>query len=102
MPTGNWLFLGVLHIKLITKMNICLMLPRPTSVIASGDYTLKITFNNGEIRIFNVAPYFIYPAFEVLKANSLFMQARVAHSTVVWNEEVDIAPENLYLESMPV
>ena len=83
-------------------MNTCLMLPRPTGVIASEDYTLKITFNNGEIRIFNVSPYLSYPAFEVLRAISLFMQARVAHNTVVWNEDVDIAPENLYLESAPV
>jgi hypothetical protein len=78
------------------------MLPRPTAVIASEDYTLKITFNNGEIRIFNVSPYLIYPAFEVLRVISLFMQARVAHNTVVWNEDVDIAPESLYLESTPV
>lgn len=82
-------------------MNICLMLPRPTDVIATEDYKLKITFNNGEIRVFNVSPYLIYPAFEALKANSLFMKARVEHNTVVWNEEVDIAPESLYLESTP-
>ena len=30
------------------------------------------------------------------------MQERVAHNTVVWNEEVDMPPENLYLESTPV
>jgi hypothetical protein len=78
------------------------MLPRPTAVIASEDYKLKITFNNGEIRVFNVSPYLIYPAFEALKANNLFMHARVEHNTVVWNEEVDIAPESLYLESTPV
>jgi hypothetical protein len=30
------------------------------------------------------------------------MQARVAHHTVVWNEEIDMAPENLYLESSPL
>lgn len=77
-------------------------LPRPMSVAANGDYTLKVTFNNGEIRLFNATPYLAYPAFEALKAISLFMQARVAHNTVVWNEEVDMAPENLYLESTPV
>ena len=82
-------------------MNTCLMLPRPTAVIASEDYKLKITFNNGEIRVFNVSPYLIYPAFEALKASSLFMKARVEHNTVLWNEEVDIAPESLYLESTP-
>lgn len=65
-------------------------------------YTLKITFNNGEIGLFNVEPYLGYPAFYALKSPGVFMQARVAHNTVVWNEEVDIAPESLYLESIPI
>ena len=83
-------------------MNTCTTLPRPTSVAADGDYTLRIIFNNGETRLFDVTPYLAYPAFEALKAISLFMQARVAHNTVVWCEEVDMAPENLHLESTPV
>lgn len=83
-------------------MNTCTILPRPIAVAAADDYTLKITFNNGEIRLFNVTPYLVYPAFEALKATSLFMQARVAHNTVAWSEEIDMAPENLYVESTPV
>ncbi len=83
-------------------MNARTILPRPTAVASADDYTLRITFNNGEIRLFNVTPYLVYPAFEVLKTIGLFMQARVAHNTVVWNEEVDMAPESLYLESTPV
>lgn len=77
-------------------------LPRPVSVSASENYLLNVTFNNGEIRRFDVSPYLAYPAFEALKSRSLFAQARVAHNTVVWNEEVDIAPESLYLESMEI
>ena len=83
-------------------MSTYTVLPKPTAVAAAIDYTLRITFNNGETRIFNAAPYLGYPAFEPLNAISFFMQARVAHNTVVWNEEVDMAPENLYLESTPV
>jgi len=83
-------------------MNTCVTLPRPIAVISADDYTLKITFNNDETRLFNVTPYLVYPAFEALKAISLFMQARVAHNTVVGTEEIDMAPENLYIESTPV
>ena len=75
-------------------------LPRPTAVKALGDYTLDLTFNNGERRVFDVASYLEYPAFQPLKSISLFMQARVEHNTVVWNDEIDMAPENLYLESV--
>lgn len=83
-------------------MNTCITLPRPTAVAATADYTLRITFNNSEIRLFNVTPYLAYPAFEALNAISVFMQAHVAHNTVMWYEEVDIAPETLYMESTPV
>jgi hypothetical protein len=83
-------------------MNTYTALPRPMAVTAAVDYTLRLTFNNGETRIFNATPYLAYPAFETLKAISLFMQAHVAHNTVVWNEDVDMAPENLYMESTPV
>lgn len=77
-------------------------LPRPVSVTAAENYSLNVTFNNGEIRRFDVSPYLAYPAFEALKSRSLFAQARVAHNTVVWNEDVDIAPESLYLESTAI
>ena len=77
-------------------------LPRPVSVSAAENYSLNVTFNNGEIRRFDVSPYLAYPAFEALKSRSLFVQARVAHNTVVWNEDVDLAPESLYLESTEI
>ena len=77
-------------------------LPRPVSVSATENYSLNVAFNNGEIRRFDVSPYLAYPAFEALKSRSLFAQARVAHNTVVWNEDVDIAPESLYLESTEI
>ncbi len=80
--------------------NTLAKLPRPIAVEPMHGYLLKVTFNNGETRQFDVAPYLDYPAFQVLKQGSLFMQARVAHRTVIWNDEVDIAPESLYLESV--
>jgi Protein of unknown function (DUF2442) len=77
-------------------------LPRPTTVKPNRNYTLDLTFANGEERVFDVIPYLEYPAFQALKSVNLFMQARVEHHTVVWNEEIDMAPENLYLESSPL
>jgi len=82
-------------------MNTEIMLPRPLSVVANEDYTLSITFNNGEKRLFNMTPYLIYPTFEALKAINLFMRPCIKHNTVVWTEDIDMAPENLYLESSP-
>jgi hypothetical protein len=77
-------------------------LPRPLSVRPNSNYTLQLTFDNGEQRIFDATAYLKYPAFQALESTSLFMQARVAHNTVVWNDEIDMAPESLYLESLPM
>jgi hypothetical protein len=80
-------------------MNTITTLPRPTTVKPNANFTLNLTFNNGEKRVFDAMPYLEYPAFQALKFTNLFMQARVEHNTVVWSDEIDIAPENLYLES---
>ena len=83
-------------------MNTVPTLPRPIAVKPNTDYTLDLTFANGEKRVFDAFPYLDYPASHALKAVSLFMQARVEHHSVVWNDEIDMAPENLYLESAPL
>ena len=74
----------------------------PCSLNLASVFNLSLLLINGEEHLFNVIPYLAYPAFKTLKTIGLFMQAKVAHNTVVWNEEVDTAPESLYLESTPV
>jgi hypothetical protein len=74
-------------------------LPRPAQVKPLDGYKLEIKFANGELKIMDMKPYLAYPAFQALAEKPLFMQARVAHNTVIWNDEIDIAPESLYLES---
>ena len=83
-------------------VNTSAKLPRPIAVEPLEGYVLKITFNNGETRQFDVSPYLAYPAFEALKQPNVFRQARVAHHTVIWNDDVDIAPESLYMESVAI
>lgn len=74
-------------------------LPRPQSVKPIADYQLEISFNNGELKRLDMTPYLAYPAFSALREVPLFMQARVAHNTIVWTDEIDIAPESVYIES---
>jgi Protein of unknown function (DUF2442) len=76
-----------------------MQLPRPQSVTPIADYKLDIGFNNGELKRLDMTPYLVYPAFAALREVSLFMQAKVAHNTIVWTGEIDIAPESVYLES---
>jgi Protein of unknown function (DUF2442) len=74
-------------------------LPRPKQVTPKDNYELEISFSNGEVKLMDMTPYLVYPAFAALRAKPLFMQARVAHNTIIWNDEIDIAPESAYLES---
>ena len=48
-----------------------------------------------------MVPYLQYPAFQPLKSTALFAQARVAHGTVVWPDNIDISPDTLYLAGKP-
>ncbi|MDO4280800.1 MAG: DUF2442 domain-containing protein [Peptococcaceae bacterium] len=67
-----------------------------TAVEPHEDYTLTVTFVTGEKKRYDVRPLLKYPAFAPLKNLDLFMQAHVECATVVWNDDLDIAPESLY------
>lgn len=59
-------------------------------------WLLHVSFEDGKAGTFDMAPYLERPAFEPLKDIELFMSARVESGAVVWNDEIDIAPERLY------
>ncbi len=71
-------------------------------VEAKPDYTLFLEFENGEIRVFDMAPLMDKMPFAQLKISSLFTKASVEYGTVVWPGNIDIAPETLYDRSLPV
>ena len=49
-------------------------------------------------------PRMIFPMefFNLYKDKNLFAGARIARGTVVWNDDLDIAPETLYQDSKPI
>lgn len=67
-----------------------------TSVQALPDYCLKITFNKGDVKRFDVKPYLDRGIFSRLRDVNLFNQAYVAYGTVCWPGNLDIAPETLF------
>lgn len=64
------------------------------------DYKLLLTFNTGEIKIFNMKDKLEQKAFSPLKDLELFKKAKVEFGTVVWNDEIDYCPDCLYEESI--
>ena len=72
------------------------------SVVAKSDYTLLLTFSNGETRIYNAKDLLSKKIYEPLRNLPFFMSAKVSGDTVVWNDDIDISPEHLYECSNPV
>jgi hypothetical protein len=71
-------------------------------VKAKSDYTLILTFHNGEIKVFDMKPYLNFGVFKELKDLNLFKKVRMSFDTVEWPNELDLDPEILYNESKAI
>ncbi len=71
-------------------------------VKALEDYTLLITFTSGEQRIYNARPLLDKAIYAPLKNITFFLGAKADCGTVIWNDDIDIAPEHLFECSLPV
>jgi hypothetical protein len=75
------------------------MNPRVREVKPNRDYTLALTFTNGEVRIFDVKPYLDKGIFRELKEQSLFNTVKPFLGSIQWKNGQDFCPDMLYLES---
>ena len=66
------------------------------------EYRLALEFENGERRLFDMNPYMEKKPFVKLKGSPVFKCAYVDYGTVVWPGDIDIAPETLYDQSVPL
>lgn len=67
-----------------------------------SNFLLLLEFENGEKKEFDCKSLFGYKVYEPLKEEHFFHQVKVEYGTVVWSDEIDIAPETLYLESRKI
>ncbi|MDR0830311.1 MAG: DUF2442 domain-containing protein [Prevotellaceae bacterium] len=73
------------------------------AVVPHNDYTLTLTFENDEKRLFDMKPYLDFgPVFRALKNLALFHSVKVAFDTVEWANNADLDPEMLYPNSTPI
>ena len=73
------------------------LLPRAQSVETGPDYSLIVTFRNGERKKYDARPMLDVPMYKNLR--KVFSCARVEHGFVVWPGDMDIDPDKLYLRS---
>ena len=64
-----------------------------------NDYKLELTFENNEIRIFDVKPYLDTGLFRTLKDRHFFKMVKISYDTIEWPNGVDLDPEVLYEKS---
>lgn len=78
------------------------MNPRVVAVTPLEDHALLVQFTNGERRRMSVGPYLSYPVFACLREPDFFALVRSDHGTVSWPGGIDLAPDTVYLESVPL
>ena len=72
------------------------------SVITMDDFKLLLEFNNDEKRVFDVKPLLGKPVFQPLKNKMLFDKVHIIYDyTIAWNDEIDMCPDSLYIDSVP-
>ena len=67
-----------------------------TSVKANDDYTLDLVFADGKAGRFDMTAHLNDRVYSPLKRIAFFRLARIECGTVVWNDDIDIAPELLW------
>ena len=76
------------------------MNPRVQAVKPNADYTLTLTFANGEVQYFDVKPYLDKGIFQELKDISVFNSVQPFLGSVQWTGGQDFCPDTLYLDSV--
>lgn len=75
------------------------MRPKAIDVKPLKDYNIEIKFDNGEIKILDVKPYFKFKIFEELKEEDKFYRVKVSGLSIEWENGADICPDELYYNS---
>ena len=76
------------------------MSPKVSKVEALPNYCLRLSFENGEVRVFDVTPYLSKGIFRALQAVDYFNQVKPFFGGVQWPKEQDFSADTLYLESV--
>jgi len=74
---------------------LAIMYPAVKEVKPDVDYTLLLTFDNGDKRRFDMKPYLDKGIFRELKDVSKFNRVHVYFDTIEWENEADFDPEVL-------
>ena len=72
------------------------MYPSVATVAPREDFTLEITFDNGEEGVLDMKPYLDFGVFQKIAEYEHFKRVRIAFDTLEWDCDVDLDPEFVY------
>lgn len=78
------------------------IVPKILKVKALKEYKLLLEFENGEKKIFDMEKYINQKFYQKLKNRKYFENVRSLGNTIEWENGEDVAPENLYYDSVLV
>lgn len=79
------------------------IVPKPIEVKALQNFDLYIKFEDGKEKIYNVQHLVETISFyKNLKDRNYFENVKIDGNTIVWAQGEDIAPENLYYDSISI
>ena len=78
------------------------MNPKIEAVEPAEGTCLRLRFENGEQRIFDVSPYLDKGIFRELAVPAYFQRVMVSRRHVEWPNGQDFSHDTLYLRSVPV
>lgn len=76
--------------------------PRVKEVTPTDNFELILTFNNGEKKKFDAKTLFKYPMYKPLENIGFFKLVKADNMCVYWNDCIDICPDTLYMQSVPI
>lgn len=77
--------------------------PAPTRLSIGENHSLIVSFNNGVTKNFDMTPYIEnYKVFAPLENLDLFSKAQLNRWGIIWNEDLDIAIEEVYEKGVTV
>jgi len=79
-----------------------IMNPRVKQVLPYSNYTLTITFDNDEKKLFDVKPYLNKGFFKGLKSKEMFNSVKPFLGSIQMQGGQDFCPDTLYMQSKTI